>query len=95
MGGVAQKTIDDLKTRMEETADNQGLVRYLQPLVVGSLDPQSTPSSSTINLKALPENFDYDEELKWYISSLALGFGRDYQDFAPLPGKGIGSGREG
>jgi len=95
VGGVAQKTIDDLKTRMEETADNQGLVRYLQPLVVGSLDPQSTPSSSTINLKALPENFDYDEELKWYISSLALGFGRDYQDFAPLPGKGIGSGREG
>lgn len=29
--------------------------------------------------------------MKWYISTLALGFVVDYQDFAPLPGGNIGS----
>jgi hypothetical protein len=46
-------------------------------------------------MKSLPESYDYDAELKWYIASLALGFGRDYQDFAPLPGHGIGTATEG
>jgi len=95
LGGVQQTVIEDLETRQKETADNQGLVRYLGPMLIASLDPQSTPSVATLNMKSLPENFSYDEELKWYISSLALGFGRDYQDFAPLPGRGIGSAREG
>ncbi len=29
--------------------------------------------------------------MKWYINQLALGFGADYQDLAPLPGGGLGT----
>ena len=91
VGGVKTKDIEDITKRMEEQADNQGLVRYLMPLILGSLDPGTSPSVATLELKSLPENFNFDEELRWYISGLALGFGRDYQDFAPLPAGNIGT----
>ena len=91
VGGVQTKDLDDIQKRMEEQSDNKGLVRYLMPLVLGSLDPGTSPSVATLELKSLPENFNFDEELRWYISGLALGFGRDYQDFAPLPAGNIGT----
>jgi len=94
IGGVQQKHIDDIRSREYEKADNQGTVRYLQPLVFASLDPQTPPSLVTLNMKSLPESFNLDEELRWYISVIALGFGRDYQDFAPLPRGGLGSGAQ-
>lgn len=94
IGGVKQSDIDDIRARMEEQGDNQGLARYLQPLILAALDPQSSPSSTTINMKALPDAFSLDDELRWYISIIAMGFGRDYQDFAPLPRGGLGSGAQ-
>ncbi|HLE04989.1 MAG TPA: hypothetical protein VI729_10325 [Anaerolineales bacterium] len=94
LGGVKSQDIKDVQARMESQADNQGLVRYLGPLIVGSLDPGTQVSVAKLELKSLPEGFDFDQELKWYISSLALGFGRDYQDFAPLPAGNIGTGQQ-
>ena len=94
LGGVKSQDIKDVQARMEAQADNQGLVRYLGPLIVGSLDPGTQVSVAKLELKSLPEGFDFDQELKWYISSLALGFGRDYQDFAPLPAGNIGTGQQ-
>jgi len=94
IGGVKTQDIIDARQRMEAQADNQGLVRYLGPLLFGSLDPGTQVSVAKIELKSLPEGFDFDQELKWYISSLALGFGRDYQDFAPLPAGNIGTGQQ-
>jgi hypothetical protein len=32
-----------------------------------------------------------DEEMKWYITAMALGAGEDYQTFAPLPGGNLGT----
>jgi hypothetical protein len=94
LGGVKSQDIKDVRDRMEAQADNQGLVRYLGPLIVGSLDPGTAVSVAKLELKSLPEGFDFDQELKWYISSLALGFGRDYQDFAPLPAGNLGTGQQ-
>ena len=94
VGGVSKAEIEDVQTRGMEDAQNQGLVRYIMPLIVASLDPEKPVSSETIELASLPDNFNLDEELKWYINSLALGFGVDYQEFAPLPGGGIGSGNQ-
>src|SRR3990167_2402186 len=94
IGGVAQKHIDDIINRQKEQADNEGLVRYLMPVIVGSLDPQAEPRVVTLNLKRLPEGFDLDKELKWYIASLGLGLGRDYQDFAPLTSGNIGTAEQ-
>ena len=94
VGGVSKAEIEDVQTRGLEDAQNEGLVRYIMPLIVASLDPEKPVSSETIELASLPDNFNLDEELKWYINSLALGFGVDYQEFAPLPGGGIGSGNQ-
>ena len=94
IGGVAQKHIDDIINRQKEQADNEGLVRYMMPVIVGSLDPQAEPRVVTLNLKSLPEGFDLDKELKWYIASLGLGLGRDYQDFAPLSSGNLGTAEQ-
>ena len=64
------------------------------PSILASLDPEKPVSTATLDLASLPDGFDYDQEMKWYISSLALGFGVDYQEFAPLPGGNIGSSQQ-
>jgi len=94
VGGVAKSEIDDVEKRGLEQAQNKGMVRYIMPLIIASLDPEKPVSSETIELASLPDNFNIDEEMKWYISSLALGFGVDYQDFAPLPGGNLGAGSQ-
>ena len=94
VGGVKQADIEDVQKRMQENADNAGLAKYLTPLIIGSLDPQTSVSSVTLDMKALPEGFNLDEELQWYIAGIALGLGRDYQEFAPLPRGNLGSGAQ-
>jgi hypothetical protein len=32
--------------------------------------------------------------MKWYINAMALAFGSDYQDLAPLPGGNLGSSQQ-
>jgi len=94
VGGIKQSAIEDVQKRMQENADNAGLAKYLSPLIIGSLDPQASVSSVTLDMKALPEGFDLDAELQWYIAGIALGLGRDYQEFAPLPRGQLGSGAQ-
>lgn len=91
VGGPAKKEIEDNLARHEEEADNLGLTRFIKPMILASLDPSKPVSHVEIDLAELPENFDIDKEMKWYINQLALGFGRDYQDFAPLPGGNLGT----
>lgn len=91
VGGVSKKDISDIMDRGQEDADNSGLIRYIMPQIVASLDPEKPVSVATIDLAGLPDNFDLDTELKWYITQLALGFGEDYQTFAPLPGGNLGT----
>lgn len=94
IGGVKQTDIDDVKNRAQESADNMGIARYLAPIIITSLDPNTPVSSVTLNLKSLPEAFDLDQEMQTYIAQIALGFGRDYQEFAPLPRGNLGSGQQ-
>jgi hypothetical protein len=94
VSGVSSTDIEDVKKRIEEEGDNMGLGRYLGPAVLGSLDPETTASVATLDFKSLPDSFNLDDEMRWYISSLALAFGRDYQDFAPLPSGNLGSGQQ-
>lgn len=91
VSGVSRQDIKDILTRGKEDADNSGLIRYIEPAILASLDPEKSVSVATIDLANLPDGFNFDEEMKWYISGLALSFGVDYQDFAPLPGGAIGS----
>lgn len=91
VSGVARQEIKDELKRGQEEANNSGLVRFILPSIVAGLDPEKPVSTATIDLASLPDGFDLDQEMKWYISGLALAFGVDYQEFAPLPGGNIGS----
>lgn len=94
VGGVSRTDIDTAKTRGREEADNMGLIRFIEPAILASLDPEKPVSVATIDLAGFPEGFDFDQEMQWYISGLALAFATDYQEFAPLPGGNIGSSQQ-
>lgn len=94
VSGVSRQDLSDILKRGKEDADNMGQIRYIDPAILASLDPEKPVSTATIDLANLPDGFDFDAELKWYISGLALCFGVDYQEFAPLPGGGIGSSNQ-
>jgi len=91
VSGVSRQDIKDILAQGREDADNEGLIRYMDPAILASLDPEKPVSTASIDLANLPDGFDFDGEMKWYIVGLALCFGVDYQEFAPLPGDGIGS----
>ncbi len=91
VSGVTSASITDAMNQHKLTQAGRGMTRYIIPAVIASLDPTATVSVDTIDLKSLPEGFDIEVAMKWYINQLALGFGADYQDFAPLPGGNLGT----
>lgn len=91
VGGVSRSELDQATKRSIEQANNKGQMRYIDPIVLASLDPEKPVSSTTLELASLPDGFDLDQEMQWYIAGLALDFGTDYQEFAPLPSGNIGS----
>ena len=91
VGGVTSKGITDAMEQHKQRQSERGMARWVVPLVMGTLDPTAAVSVESIDLKSLPDGFDIDESMKWYINQLALGFGADYQDFAPLPGSNLGT----
>ncbi len=91
VGGVPESTITGAMVEHKKKQAERGMTRFILPLIVASLDPTATVSVEQINLKSLPAEFDLEDAMRWYINQLALGFGADYQDFAPLPGRGLGS----
>jgi len=91
IGGPSKQEVADAMARGNERADNDGLTRFMQGIILTSMDPEKPVSYEKIDLASLPDGFNYDDELKWYLAAMALGFGRDYQDFAPLPGGGLGT----
>jgi hypothetical protein len=94
VSGVSTQAIQDVLRQAAEHSDNKGQARYEIPAVMGTLDPAAAVQLVTILLKSLPDNYDPDNDRKWYIAALALAFGAEYQDLAPLPGTSLGSGAQ-
>lgn len=91
VSGVNQREMENIEERANLDRDNQGLMRYGQPLILTTLDPNATVSKETIELASMPDNFNMQETMTWYISLLALASGSDYQEFAPLSGGNLGT----
>jgi hypothetical protein len=91
ISGVQTSTITNAKAQKERMAIEAGWQKYVEPLIVASLDPTARVSKETIDLASIPEDYDEEKSLQTYLLILALGFGTDYQNFAPLPGGGLGS----
>jgi len=94
VSGVTQTNIKDAIKLAQETNDNAGFARFSVAPIVTSIDPGSTISHERIDLASLPDNFAFDDEMKWYIAILAMAFGVDYQEFAPLQTGALGSGSQ-
>ena len=86
--------IQDAVNQAEQAADNKGLIRYSQPIVAATLDPNARPGIETIELASLPDGFNEESSLRWYVAGLALDLGVDYGFLAPLPGNRLGTGTQ-
>lgn len=91
VGGVGRQQLDDAVKRTVEQANNKGNLRYIEHALLASIDPEKPVSVATVDLASLPEGYNYDQDMQWFIAILALDFGVDYQEFAPLAGGPIGS----
>lgn len=89
--GFTQRTIEDA-LRLAQVADSdQGLTRYAGPRIIAQPDPTAKAAVETINLASLPDSWDPSVFFNQYVAKLALTFGVDYQDLAPLPGGNLGT----
>lgn len=83
--------LEDAIAQAQASNDSKGLMRYSQPIVLATVNPDSIPSVATIPLATLPDGFSEEESMKWYIAGLANAFGVDYGFLAPLPGNKLGT----
>jgi hypothetical protein len=89
--GVTPKQISEAWDQAQSRLDAAGFMRFSQPIMIGAVDPNAQLGFETLELASLPDGFDLDLSQKQYITQLALAFLTDYQDFAPLPGGGLGT----
>jgi hypothetical protein len=91
VSGMTTTEIQDAVEKVRTAADASGLLRWMTPVIAGSVNPKAKVDVKTLELASLPEGWDEDKVYKWYINQIAMAFLTDYQEFAPLPGGGLGS----
>jgi len=90
LSGVARKEVEDVLNIHKDAQVQQGQIRYNKPAILSTIDPSAEAKVATLDLAPRPDQWNYDEVMRWYIALLAMAIGVDYQDLAPLPAKGIG-----
>lgn len=94
VSGVSTNKIDQAIGEARQESQAQGFVRYTRAVVVGSLSPDARAQVATIDLAKLPDGYDEEKAQRDYITVVAMAFGNDYTDFAPLPSGALGSGAQ-
>lgn len=92
--GITSQQLTDSINRAKATADSQGLTRFINPIVIGTIDPTADVGHDTIDLASKPEGHDQEIAFAQYINLIAMAFSTDYQEFAPLPGSQLGTGAQ-
>lgn len=92
--GITSQQIKDAVQDARARAMGSGATRYMDAVVAGTLDPTADVGHDTIQLKSKPADFDPEVWFKHYINLIAMAFESDYQEFAPLPGGGLGTGAQ-
>ena len=91
VGNVGKTQLTDVLKEHEQNQLQKGYVRYVKPAIMGVLDPKAPATVATLDFASIPDGFDKDKELKWYITVMALALGCDYQDLAPLSAGNLGT----
>lgn len=94
ISGVSEPQVQDAINRAHLQADAAGLTRYIQPAMVGGVSADTPIKHEEIELSSLPEGWDEEKSVRVYILMLAMAFLTDYQEFAPLPGGGLGTSQQ-
>lgn len=91
INNIGQKQLQDVIKQHNEHQMERGFVRYIKPAIYSSLDPAKPATAEVVDFASMPDGFNKDMELKWYITILALALGCDYQDLAPLASGNLGT----
>lgn len=89
--GVTDKQIQDALVQHQLLSSTAGNLRYTPPLIVSSIQPTADLDFKVLELASLPDGFNRKDERQLYIGLIAMAFMSDYQEFAPLPGGGLGT----
>jgi hypothetical protein len=92
--GMRRGAVEDALKQAYEAQRQEGNTLYTKPIILASPDAGQPLDAKLIELAGLPDGYDEDTIMKWYITTLALDFGTDYTEFAPLPGGNLGSGMQ-
>lgn len=91
VNNIGAKQLGDVIKQHEDRQTQKGFVRYIKPAIYASLDPAKPASAQVVDFAAMPDGFNKQQELTWYITLLAEAFGCDYQDLAPLSSGNLGT----
>ena len=94
VAGPNRADIENVLNVHKDDQLQQGLIRHSKPVIFTTLDPSATVAVETLDLAPKPDQWDFDTQMRWYISLLAMALGVDYQDLAPLPARGIGGSQQ-
>jgi len=90
--GIRHGAIEEaIQMSSEREIQTQGRTIYTGPVVISGNDPGQRLEAQLIELAGLPDGYNEDDLYKWYITTMAIGFGTDYSEFAPLPGGNLGT----
>lgn len=92
--GITTQQLNDAMAESRMMSDASGYTRFAHPVVTGTLDPKADVGHDTIELAGKPDSFDTKLNFDHYINLISMAFATDYQDFAPLPGGGLGTGAQ-
>lgn len=92
--GITNQQIKDAMAEMTLEADAKGLLRYPGNFIMSAQKPDAKVDVKTLELASLPDGFDEEKTFKQYIAIIAMAFLEDYQEFAPLPGGGLGTSQQ-
>lgn len=92
--GVSTAKIDEAIDAARTGSMQDGFLRYTRAVIVGSINPEAQARVASIDLAKLPDGYDEEKAQRDYITVVAMCFGVDYQDLAPLPTGSMGSGAQ-
>ena len=91
VAGPNRADIENVLNVHKDEQLQQSKIRYSKPVIFTTMDPNATVSVETLDLAPKPDQWDFDVQMRWYFTLIAMATGIDLQDLMPLPGKGLGS----
>lgn len=96
VNGVSTRQIKDVITSAKEQRGDEGYVTYMGSVVMGAVDPTSTPSVASIPFAEVPDGFDAEKERRnaYLIYANAIGIDPQLLDPDLVATRALGTGAQ-